>query len=314
MNANWYGLLTSWFGGKDKHTREAIPIDSRELGGIVGGPQGTFARYGLSEEFTAVYRLHSLLPDAFRVIGETPSEVPLHRTRHRAVPELLRKHGLATLAASMGVQHPGALVNNNFPAAMLEISVPGMPVADMGAIDLYRDRERGVPPYNQLRRELGLPAVTTFDALADDAEVAMRLRAVYGTDENGKDRVDDVDLLVGTLCEGHRPEGFGFGETLFQVFILNASWRLLGDRFYTDDYRPEIYTPEGLAWIDRATLKGVLLRHFPELEATGLGNVRNAFEPWDEGALDPARHPTRAFEKDLARDPWSGERAISARG
>lgn len=119
-----------------------------------------------------------------------------------------------------------------------------------------------------------------------------------------------MDLLIGTLCEGHRPEGFGFGEPLFQVFILNASWRLLGDRFYTDDYRAEIYTPEGLDWVDTTTFKDVLLRHFPVLAETGLANVRNAFEPWDEGRLDPVRHPTRAFLKGLD-DPWAGERAAA---
>lgn len=178
MYANWYGLLTNWFGGEDKRTVESIPLTSRELGGIVGGPQGTFARYGLSEEFTAVYRLHSLLPDSFVVQrgGEAPIEIPLHRTRHAAVKGILREHGLTTLAASMGVQHPGALVNNNFPAALLDISVPGMPVTDLGAVDLYRDRERGVPPYNQLRKELGLPRIPSFDALTEDTDTVATLR------------------------------------------------------------------------------------------------------------------------------------------
>lgn len=61
--------------------------------------------------------------------------------------------------------------------------------------------------------------------------------------------------------------------------------------------------------MDRNTFKDVLLRRFPDLEATGLGNIRNAFEPWDEGQLDPSRHLTRAFVKALAADPWAGERA-----
>jgi len=310
MNANWYGLLTNWFGGEEKATLEPIPLSSNELGGIVGGPGADFARYGLSEEFTAVYRLHSLLPDAMRLIkaeGEVV-DVPLQRLRNAAVKGLMAQYGFETIGASMGVQHSCALVNNNYPAALLDVSVPGMPVTDMGAIDLYRDRERGVPPYNQLRRELGLQRVPTFDDLSEDPETVATLRRLYGTDEEGKDRVDDVDLLIGTLCEGHRPEGFGFGETLFQVFILNASWRLLGDRFFTRDYRPEIYTPQGLEWVDRTSFKDILLRHFPTLEATGLGNIRNAFEPWDEGRLDPSRHPTRAFVKSLAADPWAGER------
>ncbi len=310
MHANWYGLLTSWFGGDHPHTVEPIPIASHELGGIVGGPQGTFARYGLSEEFTAVYRMHSLLPDAFQVlqVDGPPLAIPLLRTRGTAVAGLMHTHGFDVIAASMGVQHPGALVNNNVPAVLLDLTVPGRPVMDLGALDLYRDRERGVPPYNQLRAELGLPRVPSFDVLTPDADTVARLRATYGVDADGHDRIDDMDLLIGTLCEAHRPYGFGFGETLFQVFILNASWRLLGDRFYTSDYRPEIYTQEGLDWIDQSTMKAVLLRHLPDLYGSGLGNVRNAFEPWDEGRLDPERHPTRAFIKGLD-DPWAGERA-----
>ena len=312
MRANWYGLLTRWFGGDRPRTLEPISIDSPEFGGIVGGPSVTFARYGLSEEFTAVYRMHSLLPDAVHVTNAAGDqlEIPLLRTRNAAVKNLLAEYGPSAFAASMGQQNCCALVANNYPAALLDISTPDSPLIDLGALDLYRDRERGVPPYNQLRAELGLPRVPDFDSLTEDPATATRLREIYGTDADGRDRIDDLDLLIGTLCEGHRPEGFGFGETLFQVFLLNASWRLLGDRFYTDDYRPEVYTNEGLDWIDRSTFKDVLLRHYPELEQTGLANVRNGFEPWDEGRLDPARHPTRAFDEALANDPWAGERAL----
>jgi hypothetical protein len=313
MRANWYGLLTRWFGGEHPRTLEPIPIESPELGGIVGGPPFTFAKYGLSEEFVAVYRMHSLLPDSVHLVTKDGEhvDVPLLRTRHAAVKRLLREHGPSAVASSLGQQNCCALVANNYPAALLDLSSPDMPVMDLGAIDLYRDRERGVPRYNQLRKELGLRRLPDFDTLTGDPEIATRLRRAYGVDADGKDRVDDVDLLIGTLCEGNRPDGFGFGETLFQVFILNASWRLLGDRFYTTDYRPEVYTKEGLDWIDRSGFKEVLLRHFPELERTGLGNVRNAFEPWDEGRLDPARHPTRAFDGALESDPWAGERAIA---
>jgi len=312
MRVNWYGLLTRWFGGDSPRTLEPIRIRSAELGGIVGGAAADFARYGLSEEFTAVYRMHSLLPDVLRVTrqGEEVVEIPLLRLRSRAAQVIMRTHGLTTIAASMGSQNCCALVANNYPSVLLDISTPDMSLVDLGALDLFRDRERGIPPYNQLRAELGLPRIPSFDVLTDDASLATRLRSLYGTDASGRDRIDDMDLLIGTLCEGNRPEGFGFGETLFQVFILNASWRLLGDRFFTTDYREEIYTPEGLDWIDRTSFKDVLLRHFPELERTGLGNVRNAFEPWDEGRLDPARHPTRAFDNALAKDPWAGERAL----
>jgi hypothetical protein len=113
------------------------------------------------------------------------------------------------------------------------------------------------------------------------------------------DSIEEIDLLIGNLAEAHRPTQFGFGETLFEVFILNASRRLQADRFFTDSYREEVYTSEGLAWIDDASLKTVLLRHHPELGATGLVSVENAFEPWDLGELDPARHPLRQYDSEL---------------
>ncbi|MBL9105463.1 MAG: hypothetical protein JNL82_31295 [Myxococcales bacterium] len=305
MHANWYGLLTDLFD-HSAHPRalEEIRVRNRELGGILGNPTGSAAKYALSEEFTAVYRLHSLLPDRVRLGGES---VALAATRLRAARPLLARHGPAALWADFGAQHPGQLVLHNFPATLQDIALPGLPFQDLGAIDLYRDRERGVPRYNQLRRELGLKPIRSFDDLTDDRDQVRELRAVYGATD-GVDRVEDIDLLIGTLAEAHRPTGFGFGETLFQVFILNASWRLLGDRFYTDDYRPEVYTPEGLAWVDDADMKSVLLRHYPELARTGLSNLRNAFEPWDEGRLDAARHPLRAWDRSISGDKWAGER------
>jgi len=125
---------------------------------------------------------------------------------------------------------------------------------------------------------------------------------VYG------DNVENLDLMIGTLAEAHRPRHFGFGETMFQIFILNASRRLQADRFDTDDYRPEVYSDEGMDWVDKASLKTVILRHYPELAATGLANVANAFEPWDTDAwLDPNRHPLREYDPALKHEPWRGD-------
>ena len=65
----------------------------------------------------------------------------------------------------------------------------------------------------------------------------------------------------------------------FRVFFLRASRRLKSDRFFTYDYRPEVYTTEGLQWIADNTMKTVLLRHYPGL-ADSLRMVTNAFTPW----------------------------------
>jgi hypothetical protein len=75
------------------------------------------------------------------------------------------------------------------------------------------------------------------------------------------------------------PRGFGFSDTAFRIFILMASRRLKSDRFFTVDFTPEVYTPEGMTWLDDNTMSTVLLRHYPEL-AHSLKDVRNAFAPW----------------------------------
>ena len=188
---------------------------------------------------------------------------------------------------------------------MQELSIPGNPLFDMGAVDILRARERGVPRYNEFRRQLGLNPIQSFDDLTDDKDQVNKLKEVYG---DKPEDVEKLDLLVGTLSEGHRPDHFGFGETMFQIFILNATRRLQADRFYTDSYNEQTYTREGLDWIDSSNLKTVLLRNFPELGRTGLANVANAFEPWDTGrTLDPERHPLRGCDEDLKPDPWLGD-------
>ena len=57
-----------------------------------------------------------------------------------------------------------------------------------------------------------------------------------------------------------------------------ASRRLKSDRFFTSDYRPEIYTPTGIDWIENNTMRDVILRHMPELEP--VVHKQNAFAPW----------------------------------
>jgi hypothetical protein len=312
LNANWYGILTNLFEyGKDRKTLAEIKIRNPEMGGVVGNPIDKHGQpYGLTEEFTEVYRLHSLLPEALhlKVIGEDSKTetIGLPSTRQAGSVKLTNRHSIADLLYSFGTQHPGQLVLNNFPKFMQELSIPGNPLFDMGAVDLLRARERGVPRYNEFRRQLGLNPIRTFEDLTDDSDHVKTLKELYGS---APEDVEKLDLLIGTLAEGHRPTQFGFGETLFQIFILNASRRLQADRFYTDSYNEETYTREGLDWIDSTNFKAVLLRNFPELAQTGLANVTNAFEPWDtDRDLDPSRHPLRQYDEDLKPDPWTGDR------
>jgi Animal haem peroxidase len=299
MNANWYGLLTNALRSKrERRTLAEINVADPIAGGLVGNATDNHGvPYSLTREFLSVYRLHSLLPDRIDLfrIGGTDQPVKsyaLAELRQAASHKVTQAEPMFDLFYSFGRQNPGQLVLNNYPDTLQNLSIPGAGFYDLGAVDVLRDRERGVPRYNQFRRLMGMRPLARIEELSDDPNAIRALKQVY-TD------IEDVDLLIGNLAEAHRPTAFGFGETLFEIFILNASRRLQADRFFTESYREEVYTAEGLGWVDDASLKSVLLRQYPQLASTGLMNVENGFEPWDLGSLDPSRHPLRQFDRHL---------------
>lgn len=233
--------------------------------------------FTLTEEFVAVYRMHPLLRDTVDVydIGSNvvSESIPLTETRDGDAEDILDDQGGDRLWYSFGVTLPGALTLRNYPEFLRDLYVPGRGVIDLATIDIIRDRERGVPRYNEFRRQIGLNPINDFTDLTDDADIVSELRRLYDND------VEKIDALVGQLAETVRPEGFGFGETAFQIFIMNASRRIITDRFYTSDYNPETYTQEGYDWVENTTMVDVLKRHYPALDLS-LAGVDNAFKPW----------------------------------
>ncbi len=311
-HSNWYGLLTTMFRKKeDWHTVANINIRNTELGGVIGNPIKKYNNdFGLTEEFVEAYRIHSMLPESLEIrdihLKNNTIELPFASTRYSGSAKCIQSYGMPTLWYSLGNQNPGQVVLNNYPLFMQELSIPGNPVYDMGTVDLLRARERGVPRYNEFRRQLGLNPLKSLDDLTTDQEVLEKLKTIYGREESAIER---LDFMIGTLAESQRPSGFAFGETMFQLFLLNATRRLQADRFYTDCYTEQYYTSIGMKWIDTHSLKDILLRHYPQLHHTGLANVINAFEPWDEDhPIDSERHPLRVFEKDLNSIPVKGNK------
>ena len=94
-----------------------------------------------------------------------------------------------------------------------------------------------------------------------------------------------------------KPAGFGFSDTAFRIFILMASRRLKSDRFFTVDYTPRVYTPEGIAWIDATDMSAILRRHVPELGAGAARASRTPSRPWDR--------PSAWSEAGVNVRPWS---------
>jgi len=139
---------------------------------------------------------------------------------------------------SFARQNSGSLELNNYPQFLQDIVLPHG-IADLGTIDIVRDRERGIPRFNNARRLFALKPVSSFVELAGNTTEAEQLEKAY-------DDVEKVDLMVGMFAEGTRPDCFGISETAFQAFTLMATRRLQTDRFYTTDSRSEVYTQEGI--------------------------------------------------------------------
>ncbi|MGY1804170.1 peroxidase family protein [Blastococcus sp. SYSU D00922] len=274
-----FALRANWFGvAGERIARTFGRISGSEV--ISGIPGAATAHYGvpfsLTEEFTSVYRMHPLLPDDFdlrSLDGDRPlAELTFPEMAGPHSKDVDARFALGDLYYSFGTTHPGAIVLRNFPHFLQEFTRPDGGVIDVATTDIVRIRELGVPRYCAFRRQLHLAAPKTFADLSDDAELAEEISDVYGGD------IERVDLMVGLFAE-KRPAGFAFSDTAFRIFVLMASRRLNSDRFFTRDYRPEIYSPAGLAWIRDNDMRTVLLRHLPELRPA-LRGVDNAFAPW----------------------------------
>lgn len=271
MRTNWFGFLGD--------AQKVFPglNDNELLGGIPGSPTDHHtAPYALTEEFVSVYRMHCLIPDDFALHsasdGSELGQFELPDVAGLAGRALFERFDPTDLCYSLGIAHPGALRLHNFPKHLQNLRRDDGELLDVGTIDILRDRERGVPRYNQFRRLMHKLPVTSFEELTDNPTWADEVKRVYNND------LEAVDLLVGLMCEP-LPKGFGFSDTAFRVFILMASRRLKSDRFYTQDYGPEAYTREGIDWIEKTTMIDVLKRHWPGV-APALEGVKNAFHPW----------------------------------
>lgn len=280
--------------------------------------------FNFPEAFVSVYRLHPMLPDLleYRELQQPNAiklQIPVAATLRGKATQAMRSRGMANWALSMGRQRAGALVLRNHPVSLQNLPMPHLDGStgklDIAALDIIRDRERGVPRYNEFRRQIGLKSLSSFNDFVDQhlpadsprrraqKKVVNMLREIYGThvcdaskiithaqrgadgkfvddclghpDGSVVDNIEDVDLVVGMLAEYTRPHGFAISETQFQVFILNASRRLFSDRFFTSGFRPEFYSNLGINWI----MRNGLLEDCPYPLSETADGKRACYEP-----------------------------------
>jgi hypothetical protein len=281
------GARQTWRGILRPELRPALRRLRDEVLTGIPGSRGSHdgAPYALTEEFVAVYRMHQLIPDEVtfrRASGGAPTppcnmrDLAIEHGHPDRARAKLAEIGIEDAIYSLAIAHPGEITLHNHPQ-FLQAYRPtdGHGLAlNLGMVDILRTRQTGVPRYNAFRRLFRLEPAGSFHEIANgNPKWVKEIREVY----DGK--LDDVDLLIGMYSE-RKPKGFAFSDTAFRVFLLMAARRLRSDRFFTTDYTPEVYTPEGLQWIEDATLAGMLSSHFPALGPALDRAPENVFAPW----------------------------------
>ena len=276
-----------------------------------GGVNHFGSPFNFPEEFVSVYRLHPLVPDLleYRDLKTDPNKIieriPVVETFQGKATDFTHAMGLANWGLTLGRQRLGLLTLHNSPLFLQNLKMSRLDSKtqqiDVVALDIIRDREHGVPRFNEFRRQYGLRQLTSFDDFMDPGTApgspekleqqatVQTLREVYGqhvcdaskiitdaqVNEDGTqindclghpngsliDNIEDVDTAVGYLAEYRRPHGFAISETQFVVFILNASRRLFSDRFFTSSFRPEFYTTPGINWVNNNGPGPTMIEH-----------------------------------------------------
>lgn len=272
MNANWWGIQ-----GEAAQKRFGRLTGSEALSGIAGSDAAHHAApFSLTEEFVSVYRMHPLIPDDYDFFSVEDGRLRERRTlteiQGTGTRAFMDRMGMEDTWYSLGLASAGAVTLHNYPNSLRQLRRVDGELLDLATLDILRDRERGIPRYNDFREALRMPRIKSFDQLTRNKQWAKEIASLYKGD------IDAVDPMVGMYAE-EPPKGFGFSDTAFRIFILMASRRIKSDRFFTDDFRPEVYTKVGFDWVQETTMKDVLLRQYPDL-APALENVDRVFAPW----------------------------------
>ncbi|KAM4795680.1 eosinophil peroxidase-like [Rhinophrynus dorsalis] len=122
---------------------------------------------------------------------------------------------------------------------------------DLGALNMQRGREHGLPGYNAWRKFCGLSQPRNLSELAEvlnNKQLAEKLLTLYGTPDN-------IDIWLGAVAEPLIP--YGRVGKLLSCLIGNQFRRARdGDRFYYE--RPSIFTEAQLRSIERVTMARII--------------------------------------------------------
>jgi hypothetical protein len=197
--SQWYSVFASGPGifglGSNAPHYDITKADS-----INGGVNHFGSPFNFPEEFVSVYRLHPLIPDLieYRDLTKDPNQIiekiPVINTFEGKETDAMHTGGMANWGLSMGRQRLGILTLHNHPQFMQNILLPRLDSPtkqiDLAALDIIRDREHGVPRFNEFRRQYGLRQLTSYDDFMDPA-----VRALPADNPSRIDQQESIDQL-----------------------------------------------------------------------------------------------------------------------
>jgi hypothetical protein len=135
--------------------------------------------------------------------------------------------------------------------AVRNFSYSGGTGTDRAATTINQGRDTGLPSYNQMRRELGLPVYRSFADLTTNSEAREILTQLYGS-------INECDAWVGMMAEDHLPNSM-FGQ-MTGIIIENQFQHLRdGDRyFYLND---PLLSEADLEYIESTSMSDLVLRN-----------------------------------------------------
>ena len=202
----------------------------------------------------AAYRLgHSMLSATLLRLGPNGRAIAPGNLALAAAffnPAAVRQVGIDPYLRDMGAQRAQEIDNQVVDAVRnFLFGAPGAGGFDLASLNIQRGRDHGLPGYNEVRANFGLPRVRSFAQISASPEVQQKLASVYASP-------DDVDVWVGGLAENHVP-GAMVGETFF-VILRDQFERLRdGDRFWYEGYLP----PSLVQMVRDQTLSRIIRRN-----------------------------------------------------
>ncbi|XP_065940288.1 peroxidase-like protein [Magallana gigas] len=215
----------------------------------------------------AAYRMgHSLVRNTVGLLENSRKRVfPVQE--HFEVPDIMYKGGYELMARWMSREPKSKSdrflvdgIRNRLFENFIATTSPGETQSlDLGALNVQRGRDHGIPSYNAYRQFCGLPranffAVTHGGLVNHSPRAANALKLTYR-------HPDDIDLFAGGMSE--TPElGSILGPTFQCLIAFQFSLYKQGDRFWYERTFPEIplaaFTTAQLGQIKQTTYAKIL--------------------------------------------------------